>query len=238
MRIRHTLLFVVTSATMMGACYFRAGTGPSPAEMQNPAPPLPPPPAPAPAAQAASAKPPPPLTPAEQDALRKGTWRKVIVLKKPGVPVLSPSAPPAPAPAPPSGCLDVSAAAAVPACAPRFSVCAVLPAARCGTYARTMVPTVAAAAVACVNGLTADQLCDPSQTSNCGHAALARACPDTATVGPLCELASGHCKSSPSDCVSLLSGLTPESQDAVARCIGNGCSTGLYACVEGLGSSP
>lgn len=138
------------------------------------------------------------------------------------------------------GCLDIEAPATVPRCAVRMDpLCSAntTAAQRCQIYATMMVPTVAASAVDCMNKLTGVRTCDPVEISACGHRALSQACPAPETVAPLCQIAAEPCKSSQSDCVSLLSGLTYDAQDAVARCVANGCSAGLYACVEKLGTN-
>ncbi len=97
------------------------------------------------------------------------------------------------------------------------------------------MPSVAAAAVNCTNALPITQVCDPLRTGACEHIALGQACPDPDTVGALCEIAARPCKSSQTDCVALLSGLVPDAQDSVARCVAAGCPEGLYACVEAVG---
>lgn len=138
------------------------------------------------------------------------------------------------------GCLGVETPASVPSCSVHTDVlCSASTAAaqRCQTYATNMVPTVAAYAVDCLNKLSGVKVCDPVELSACGHRALSQACPDPGTVGPLCQIAADPCKSSQSDCVALLSGLTYDGQDAVARCVARGCSAGLYACVESLGTA-
>jgi len=242
MRIQVTLALVLVVASV-AACQFEWHAGSAP--MLTGAAAAPPPPPRQTAAPAPTAKPTaapttgvaskiPVLGPADIQALLKGTWRNSIPpFIVPGVsgPGL------APVPGAPS-CLSVSASATVPACAPHVPdaacIMSSLAARRCRAYATMMVPTVAAAAVTCVNRLTSAQLCDPIQIDNCGHAALAQACPDPATVGPLCQIASAPCKSPQVDCVELVSGLTADGQDAVARCVASGCSAGLYACVEGL----
>jgi hypothetical protein len=86
-----------------------------------------------------------------------------------------------------------------------------------------------------MNGLGAS-MCDSQHDYDCGKAALAQACPDN-TTAQLCQIASGPCKVSASDCVSMLSGLNNNGQDAVAQCVAGGCSAGLYSCVEGLVAS-
>jgi hypothetical protein len=104
-------------------------------------------------------------------------------------------------------------------------------------YTAMMAPPIAALAAACMNRLSAAELCDPVQTEACGNSALAQACPDTATLGQLCDVASGPCKTSQGDCVALLSGLTEDGQVAVAHCVAAGCASGLSACVEKLATS-
>ncbi len=125
-----------------------------------------------------------------------------------------------------------------PPCSVPAGACATsdLAARRCRAYSSWMVPVVADAAVRCLDGLTGPALCDASKIDACTHAALAKACPDPETVGQFCDIASTSCRSSREDCVTLLSALTADGQDAVARCVGDGCSGGLSACVDGLGA--
>ncbi len=241
-------LVVLVATGFASACHFDAawsssGTG-TPA-----AAPLPPPPPPAPVPRATAAPSPPPtqqnvtkappvLSPADLAALLQGTWRRLPIIKTTRPP--TPGATPAPAPASMQGCLDVGASANVPGCAVHTALlcsASTMAARRCQTYATTMVPTVAASAVDCMNRLSGVSVCDPVEISACGHRALSQACPDPGTVAPLCQIAADPCKSSQSDCVALLSGLTFDAQDAVARCVAKGCSAGLYACVEGLGTN-
>jgi hypothetical protein len=94
-------------------------------------------------------------------------------------------------------------------------------------------PKVSAAAVACMTGLSSKQACDASQSDDCAKAALAQACPDS-TVAQLCAVALTACKTSAGDCTSMLSGLNDQGKQQVAQCVAQGCSAGLYACIQGL----
>jgi hypothetical protein len=105
---------------------------------------------------------------------------------------------------------------------------------RCAAYTANFDPKVGAAAVTCMNGLTGAAACDSTQAYGCGKTALTQACPDPNTVTQLCQIASGPCKVAAADCTTMISGLNPAGQDAVAQCIAKGCSAGLYSCIEGL----
>ncbi len=234
MKIDRTRFLVLTSALAAAACVVVD---------HKPVPPPPPPPPPPAHAAAAPAhivfhEPPHGATPAPAP----GT-HPVIVFHQPQ-PLGTPTAPPAPGPTPPppaptptptSVCLD-SSTSAVPACAVS---CPSNPfmAQRCATYTANFDSKVATSAVTCMNGLTGAAACDSSQAYGCGKTALSQACPDPNTVSQLCQIASGPCKVAANDCTTMISGLSPAGQDAVAQCIAKGCSAGLYSCIEGLSPS-
>jgi hypothetical protein len=153
-----------------------------------------------------------------------------------------PQATPTPTPAAPTeaqGCLD-STAMAVPDCSSlKFEPsCGIKPFVmeKCKTYRDYLDPSVATVAVSCMESLSSKQLCDASNTYNCGKQALSEACPDN-ELAQLCTIAATSCKTTASDCTALLSGLNDTAKQAVARCIATGCHAGLYSCVEGLSSS-
>jgi len=140
----------------------------------------------------------------------------------------------------PSTCLDTGAAT-IPDCGAMQaadSSCAPFPfpQQKCSAYKTYFDPKVAAVAVSCMTALNGKQVCDGSQSYNCGKAALVQACPDS-TLAQLCAIAATSCKSTASDCTALLSGLNDQGKDQVAQCIAQGCSAGLYSCIEGLTSS-
>jgi hypothetical protein len=108
-----------------------------------------------------------------------------------------------------------------------------VPQQKCATYTAYFDPRVAAAAISCMSTMSSRQLCDATQSTNCGHAALAQACSDS-TLAQLCSIAATSCKSNPSDCTALLSGLNDNGKQQVAQCIAQGCQSGLAACVDGL----
>ena len=154
-----------------------------------------------------------------------------------------PSVPPPPAPLPTgaddptSTCLDELAAplpdcalvhAPDPSCAP-FP----FPYQKCESYRAYFDPKIAAVAVACLAGLSSRQLCDRGQIDACGTNALSEACEDP-TAGQLCAIAATSCKTSSTECASILSGLNDQAKQLVAKCIANGCQAGLYSCVEEL----
>jgi hypothetical protein len=150
-------------------------------------------------------------------------------------PHTGPTPPPAPAPA---GCLDQGSVAAPTCAASLTSSCSgnAFPTQRCQAYVQYFDPKVAANAVNCMNGLGANT-CDAQHGYDCGKAALAQSCPDNTTTAQLCQIAAGPCKVSANDCVTMLSGLNSNGQDAVAQCVAGGCSAGLYSCIEGLGAT-
>jgi hypothetical protein len=141
--------------------------------------------------------------------------------------------------APTASCLDTGTATAGD-CAAMQSATACTgtptPQQRCNAYKTYFAPKVAAAAVACITGLSSSQLCDPNQVTACGHAALAQACPAPA-VAQLCQIAAGPCKTTASDCTTALSGLDDQGQQGVAQCVAQGCGAGLLACIDGLAGS-
>jgi hypothetical protein len=146
--------------------------------------------------------------------------------------------PPGPVPPQPQGCLDNGAGtvgdcaqmqAADPSCAP-FPFAQT----RCNVYKQYFDAKVAASAVRCEVALSAKQVCDSSQSYNCGKTALLQACPD-AQVAQFCSIATGPCKVSASDCAAMVSGLNDQGQQQVATCVAQGCGAGLYSCIEGLG---
>jgi hypothetical protein len=106
---------------------------------------------------------------------------------------------------------------------------------KCNTYRDAFDPSVAAVAVDCMDRLSSRQLCDATNTYDCGKQALSEACPDT-ELAQLCAVAATSCSTTASDCTALLSGLNDSAKQQVARCISTGCHAGLYSCVEGLTS--
>jgi hypothetical protein len=142
-------------------------------------------------------------------------------------------------PAPVVACLDTGASttgdcAALPApsgCTPG----APTPLLRCNAYRAYFQPKVAAAAVACLTALSGTQICDSTQTSGCAKTALARSCTDP-SVAQLCQIAATPCKTTATDCASVISGLNDPGKQMVAQCIAQGCSAGLSGCIDGLPS--
>ncbi len=144
-----------------------------------------------------------------------------------------------PPPAPAGACLDTGAA--TPGDCAAMQVATACPAAptpvqKCNAYKTYFAPKVAAAAVACVTALSSAQLCDGTSVSNCGKAALAQACPAPG-VAQLCQIAAGPCKTSATDCTSVVSGLGDQGQQAIAQCVAQGCTAGLSACIDGLATA-
>jgi hypothetical protein len=155
-------------------------------------------------------------------------------------PPAAPSGGAAPAPGPVTdgrSCLDTGATsvgdcaamqAPDPSCTPSAAAQQ-----KCNAYKAYFDAKVAAAAISCLAGLTGKPACDPLQTSNCAKSALAQACADP-SVAQLCQIAASSCKTTSADCTSMLSGLNPQGQQAVAMCVAQGCQAGLYACIDGL----
>jgi hypothetical protein len=149
----------------------------------------------------------------------------------------SPASPPPPPS--PAGCLDPGAATvasctAVPAPDPSCSPTPTTQ--KCNAYRAYFNAKVAGATVSCMAGLSSKQLCDPSQVANCARGALAQACTDP-SVAQLCQIAANSCKSTAAECTALLSGLNAQGQQAVAQCVAQGCSGGLFACIDGMTSN-
>jgi hypothetical protein len=150
---------------------------------------------------------------------------------------------PTPTATPPSpvseGCID-SATMAVPDCSglhipPACGIRSFL-LQRCETYRAYMDPKVATVAIQCMEGLPARQQCDAASAYDCGKQALSESCADT-ELAPMCSIAASSCKTTANDCAALLSGLNDTGKQQVAKCIGRGCQSGLYSCVEGLSSA-
>jgi hypothetical protein len=224
--------FVVVTASVGAACEVYVGSK----TPQNATGAQPPGTATATAAATAAASPaPPPLKPTSLHFGQGGAANPA--------PPAAPSGTAAPAPAPVTdgrSCLDTGATsvgdcaamqAPDPSCSPSATSQQ-----KCNTYKTYFDAKVAAAAISCVAGLTGKLACDPLQTSNCAKSALAQACPDP-SVAQLCQIAASSCKTTATDCTSMLSGLNPQGQQAVAMCVAKGCQTGLYACIDGLGAA-
>jgi hypothetical protein len=103
----------------------------------------------------------------------------------------------------------------------------------CNAFKTYFIPKAAAAAVSCLSGLTSTQACDLTQVSTCGRNALVQACP-ASSVSQLCQIAATSCKTTASDCSSVLSGLNDQGQEAVAQCVAQGCTGGLLGCIDAL----
>jgi hypothetical protein len=195
----------------------------------QPPPQPPPPPSPsaaAPASPAAPSAPAPAPVPAKTLQMHLGGSSAA-----PGTPT------PAPGPAPAAACLDQGAATAGDCTAIKAPIgsCPAFTALqqKCAAYKNNFDPKVGAAAVSCLSGLNATQLCDATQPLACARAALAQACGDP-SVAQLCQIAATPCKSTAADCTTLLSGLNSQGQQAVAQCVAQGCGSGLAGCVDGL----
>jgi hypothetical protein len=144
--------------------------------------------------------------------------------------------PPTPPTAATEGCLDAEAMPVPdcsevkvdPTCGIRSFVMQ-----RCATYRNLLDPKVATVAIGCMASLSPTQLCDATNTYDCGKQALAQACADTG-LASMCQIAATSCKTTENDCTALLSGLSDTGKQKVAECVSHGCKAGLYSCVEGL----
>ena len=110
---------------------------------------------------------------------------------------------------------------------------AMTPVAKCNTFKTYFDPKIAEAAVTCMVSLSGAQVCDPAQVTACSKTALSLACTDP-SVAQLCQIAAGPCKTSASDCAAMVSGLNDQGQQMVAQCVAQGCTAGLFACVDAL----
>jgi hypothetical protein len=142
-----------------------------------------------------------------------------------------------PAPAPAGACLDQGAATVGDCAAIRApsGSCAAFSTLqqKCAAYKNNFGAKVAAAAISCLSGLSAAQLCDATQPLACAKAALAQSCPD-ANVAQLCQIAATPCKSTAAECASMLSGLSSQGQQSIAQCVAQGCGSGLAGCLDAL----
>ena len=200
-------------------------------------PPPPPPPAPPPAAQNAAQPQPanhPPI--GHLQPIQPGHEGQATNNPPPHIQPIVPHN--GPTPIPTASCLDQGSVAAPTCSASLTSSCSgnAFPMQRCQAYLQYFDPKVGANAVNCMNGLGANS-CDAQHAYDCGKAALAQSCPDNTTTAQLCQIAAGPCKVAANDCVTMLSGLNSNGQDAVAQCVAGGCSAGLYSCIEGLGAT-
>jgi hypothetical protein len=236
MNVRRVVVVALACALSVAGCIIE--------ETPPPPPPPPPPraplavhltrPAPPPAPAAAPAPPPPAPPPAGRPiALHLGGAAPAPAPASPAAPP-SPPAPPPPAPA---ACLDQGAAAA-PDCSTLHAPSPTCPAfttatQKCTAYKNNFDPKVAVVAVSCLAASTAAQYCDTTHPLACAKGALAQACTDP-NVTQLCQIATGPCKATVSDCTSLLSGLNSQGQQAVAQCVATGCAAGLAGCVDAL----
>jgi hypothetical protein len=144
------------------------------------------------------------------------------------------------APSPASeGCLD-TAAMTVPDCTgvrvPASCGIRSFLLQRCEAYRKYMDPKVATLAIQCMEGAPPAQQCSATSAYDCGKQALSESCADN-DLSQMCAIAASSCHTTASDCAALLSGLNDTGKQEVARCIGQGCKSGLYSCVEGLSSS-
>jgi len=195
-------------------------------------------------------QPPPPPPPAPPPAAAQNAAQAQPGAKNAALPHLQPihegqasnNPPPpphnGPTPSSPTSCLDQGSVAPPTCSASLTSSCSgnAFPMQRCQAYLQYFDPKVGANAVNCMNGLGANS-CDAQHAYDCGKAALAQSCPDNTTTAQLCQIAAGPCKVAANDCVTMLSGLNSNGQDAVAQCVAGGCSAGLYSCIEGLGAT-
>lgn len=176
-----------------------------------------------------------PASPGLQFAATPGPSTESGAAVAPETPGAQQAAPPAP-PSTAESCLDedpmpvpdCSQVKVDPSCGMRSFVMQ-----QCATYRNFLDAKVATVAIGCMAALTPRQLCDATNTYDCGKQALAQACADTG-LAPMCQIAATSCKTTENDCTALLSGLSDTGKQKVAECVSHGCKAGLYSCVEGL----
>ena len=89
------------------------------------------------------------------------------------------------------------------------------------------------AAVACIVGQTRNQARDGCRNYQGGDEALGGACLDAAADVP-CRAIAKSCKTSLDECRGLLSGMNAAGRAKMSACAAQGCSYGLWSCVESL----
>ncbi|MBL8609038.1 MAG: hypothetical protein JNL38_17055 [Myxococcales bacterium] len=104
---------------------------------------------------------------------------------------------------------------------------------QCEAYKKYFKPRVAERAVACIVGQTRNQARDGCRTYQCGDEALGGACLDAAADVP-CRAIAKSCKTSLDECRGLLSGMNAAGRAKMSACAAQGCSYGLWSCVESL----
>ena len=147
------------------------------------------------------------------------------------------SAAPAPPPVPAAPACDDSVATVGECPPPGYPTieggCGSFANIRCGELKQAMKPKVAAAAVACLNKLTAQERCDPARVYLCGHLAFMNACPERdatgeADAGAPATTARASTNATPSAIA------TPPTSAAGAKSVSAVCQ----AIVDGCGASP
>jgi hypothetical protein len=111
--------------------------------------------------------------------------------------------------------------------------CGALAANRCADFKKTMKPRVAAAAVACLNKLKGQDLCDPKRIELCGHNALMNACQDsTVSAKQSCDLIAASCPGvSMKECSMAIGGLREIGREAMEDCTKAHCTDkGIVGC--------
>jgi hypothetical protein len=173
---------------------------------------------------------------------------------------------PPPPPKEPACSDDVGSPGECPAFGPaEEGVCSNVAAQRCRDFKESFKPKVAEAAVACIHGLKAGELCDPKRVNLCGHAALMAACPvpneptkssstDTESAGSTkaraapsvlaqaCESITKSCTTGPAptvrECEETLSGLNDVGRARMTECMKSHCGDrGLIGC-EAMNDKP
>jgi len=104
----------------------------------------------------------------------------------------------------------------------------------CTAAGTNLKPKEAAAAVSCMLAFTD---CNVDLVYTCVKTALGKACPDP-TADDFCVTAQATCNPhetlTVADCHALVDGLSATGLDSVHSCVENGCTFGLWSCVESI----
>jgi hypothetical protein len=103
----------------------------------------------------------------------------------------------------------------------------------CEGYKAFFKPRIAQRAVECVVAQRGHDLGDGCRTYQCGDEALQSACPDRSADQP-CRTIAAQCQTTREECRSLLSGMNAAGRARVASCAAQGCSFGIWSCIESM----
>jgi hypothetical protein len=104
---------------------------------------------------------------------------------------------------------------------------------QCESYRQNFKPRVAERAVACVIAQNKGTSGEPCATYACGDAALSAACIDPSADAE-CRAIASACHTSLDECRGLLSGMNATGRAKVATCAAQGCSYGIWSCIESM----